>query len=123
MSCLLMNADYGEFGFLFSCIRAQNFPADINCLAKMVLFHLYNACKGENSDFITLSRLSFVVCAFPRDRDGEVGPFSLQQTARDLQQLGERFPSAAQAPPLLRDLHPRHQEHTQEDGGQARLHP
>lgn len=95
-----MNADYGKFGF-FSCIRAQNFPADINCLAKMVLFHLYNVCKGENSALITLSRLSFVVCAFLRDRDGEVGPFSLQQTARDLQQLGERFPPAAQAPPLL----------------------
>lgn len=79
--------------------------------------------REKNSALITLSRLLFVVCAFPRDRDGEVGPFGLQQTARDLQQLGERFPPAAQAPPLLRDLHPRHQEHAQEDGGQARLHP
>lgn len=68
MSCLLMNADNGEFGFLFLCIRAQNFPADIhfNCLAKMVLFHLCNVCKKKISHLITLS-LSFVVFAFPRD--------------------------------------------------------
>lgn len=69
MSCLVMYADYGEFGFLFLCIRAQNFPADIhfNCLAKMVLFHLCNVCKKKNFSLNNTLSLSFLVFAFPRD--------------------------------------------------------
>lgn len=66
MSFALMNADYGEFGFLFLCISSQNFPADIhlNCLAKMVLFHLCNVCKRKKSHLITL--LAFYLwCLLP----------------------------------------------------------
>lgn len=67
MSFSLMNADYDKFGFLFSCISSQNFPADIhlNYLAKMVLFHLCNICKRKALNN-TLSLL-FVVFVFPRD--------------------------------------------------------
>lgn len=119
-----MNADYGEFGFLIHVSEPR-----ISLLTPIstawlkwfcFIFVMYVRKKFSLNNALSLS---FVVFAVPRDRDSEAGPLSVQQTARDLQQLGERLSAAAEAPPLLRDIHPRHQEHAQEDGRQARLHP
>lgn len=124
MNCLLMNADYGEFGFLIYMSEPR-----ISLLTRIstawlkwfyFIFVMYARKKFSLNNALSVS---FVVFAVPRDRDSEAGPLSVQQTARDLQQLGERLSAAAEAPPLLRDIHPRHQEHAQEDGRQARLHP
>lgn len=62
-------------------------------------------------------------CFFHRDWDSEIGPFCLQQTTRDLLQLGERLPSPQETPALLWDINPCHQKHAQENGGQTCLHP
>lgn len=81
---------------------------------------LIKARIGRDNGILT-SCSSAPLCV--RDRSGQAGAAGVQRALWDVLLVDE---GAALPPPpaaLLRDVHPRHQEHEAQDGGQTRHHP